>query len=165
MQEPAPERYFLDDLAVGQRFRSDTYELTEEKLIAFAREFDPQPFHLDREAARTTVFRGLAASGWHTAAVTMRLLNDGAAPLAGGIVGAGGQVEWPRPTRPGDVLRVESEVLEIIASRSKPMQGIVVLRAETRNQLDEVVQVMTAKLVVPRRPGQARTAAAAMPAP
>jgi len=153
MQEQDPDLYYLDDLAVGQRFRSGTYQLTEDRLIAFASEFDPQPFHLDKEAAKATLFRGLAASGWHTAAVTMRLLNDGAAPLAGGIVGAGGQVEWPRPTRPGDVLRVDSEVLEIIPSRSKPQQGIVVLRSETRNQRDEVVQVMTAKLVVPRRPG------------
>ena len=143
--------YFLEDLTPGQRFSSGTYELTEDKLIAFASEYDPQPFHLDKEAASTTLFKGLAASGWHTAAITMRLLNDGGAPLAGGIIGAGGQVEWPRPTRPGDVLRVVSEVVEIIPSRSKPSQGLVVMRCETLNQHGQVLQVLTAKLIVPRR--------------
>ncbi len=143
--------YFLDDLVIGQRFNSGAYALTEDKLIAFAAEYDPQPFHLDKEAAAATLFKGLAASGWHTAAITMRLLNDGGAPLAGGIIGAGGHIEWPRPTRPGDVLHVVSEVVQIIPSRSKPQQGLVVVRSETRNQRDEVVQILTAKLVVPRR--------------
>lgn len=152
MNEPAISLYFLDDLSVGQRFGSAAYTLSEEALIGFAREYDPQPFHLDKEAAKTTLFRGLAASGWHTAAITMKLLNSGGAPLAGGIIGAGGQIEWPRPTRPGDVLRVDSEVIEIIPSRSKPAQGIVVIRCETKNQHEEVVQILTAKLIVPRRP-------------
>ncbi|MCI2809859.1 MaoC family dehydratase [Eoetvoesiella caeni] len=152
MHDSLPTLYFLDDLAVGQRFNSATYELTEDKLIAFASEYDPQPFHLDKAAAEATLFKGLAASGWHTAAITMKLLNAGGAPLAGGIIGAGGQVEWPRPTRPGDVLRVVSEVMEIIPSRSKPQQGIAVMRCETRNQNDEVLQILTAKLIVPRRP-------------
>lgn len=151
MHESLRTLYFLDDLTVGQRFSSETYELTEEKLIAFATEYDPQPFHLDKAAAETTLFKGLAASGWHTAAITMKLLNNGGAPLAGGIIGAGGQVEWPRPTRPGDVLCVVSEVVEIIPSRSKPQQGIVVMRCETKNQHDEVLQILTAKLIVPRR--------------
>lgn len=152
MQESVRTLYFLDDLTVGQRFSSETYELTEDKLIAFASEYDPQPFHLDKAAAETTLFKGLAASGWHTAAITMKLLNNGGAPLAGGIIGAGGQVEWPRPTRPGDVLCVVSEVMEIIPSRSKPQQGIVVMRCETKNQHDDVLQILTAKLIVPRRP-------------
>ncbi|CAM5473800.1 MaoC family dehydratase [Eoetvoesiella caeni] len=152
MHDSLPTLYFLDDLVVGQRFNSATYELTEDKLIAFASEYDPQPFHLDKAAAEATLFKGLAASGWHTAAITMKLLNSGGAPLAGGIIGAGGQVEWPRPTRPGDVLRVVSEVMEIIPSRSKPQQGIAVVRCETRNQNDEVLQILTAKLIVPRRP-------------
>lgn len=151
MNEPAQALYFLDDLVVGQRFQSGTYALTEDQMIAFATEYDPQPFHLDKEAASATLFKGLAASGWHTAAITMRLLNGGGAPLAGGIIGAGGQIEWPRPTRPGDVLQVFSEILEIIPSRSKPQQGLVVLRAETKNQKDETLQVLTAKLIVPRR--------------
>lgn len=151
MHESVQILYFLDDLTIGQRFNSETYELTEEKLIAFASEYDPQPFHLDKAAAEATLFKGLAASGWHTAAITMKLLNAGGAPLAGGIIGAGGQVEWPRPTRPGDVLRVVSEVMEIIPSRSKPQQGIVVMRCETKNQHDEVLQTLTAKLIVPRR--------------
>jgi len=151
MNEPTQTRYFLDDLAIGQRFVSGTYVLTEDKLIAFAAEYDPQPFHLDKEAAAATLFKGLAASGWHTAAITMKLLNDGGAPLAGGIVGAGGQIEWPRPTRPGDVLQVVSEVVQIIPSRSKPQQGLVVVRSETMNQHEEVLQVLTAKLIVPRR--------------
>lgn len=152
MDEPVRRQYFLDELFVGQRFGSTTYTITEDALIDFAKEYDPQPFHLDKEAAKATLFQGLAASGWHTAAITMKLLNSGGAPLAGGIIGAGGQVEWPRPTRPGDVLRVDSEVIEIIPSRSKPAQGIVVMRCETKNQEDEVVQVLTAKLIVPRRP-------------
>lgn len=151
MNEPVPDLYFLDDLSVGQCFSSTTYTLSEEALIDFAQEYDPQPFHLDKEAAKTTLFRGLAASGWHTAAITMKLLNSGGAPLAGGIIGAGGQIEWPRPTRPGDVLRVDSEVIEIIPSRSKPTQGIAIVRCETKNQQEEVVQVLTAKLIVPRR--------------
>lgn len=152
MNESALDQYFLDDLFVGQRFSSATYTLSEDTLIGFAQEYDPQPFHLDKEAAKATLFRGLAASGWHTAAITMKLLNSGGAPLAGGIIGAGGQIEWPRPTRPGDVLRVDSEVIEIIPSRSKPTQGIAVVRCETKNQQEEVVQVLTAKLIVPRRP-------------
>ena len=151
MHESLRTLYFLDDLTVGQRFSSETYELTEDKLITFATEYDPQPFHLDKAAAETTLFKGLAASGWHTAAITMKLLNNGGAPLAGGIIGAGGQVEWPRPTRPGDVLCVVSEVVEIIPSRSKPQQGLVVMRCETKNQHNEVLQILTAKLVVPRR--------------
>lgn len=152
MNAPALSLYFLDDLSVGQRFTSPTYTVSEQAVIGFAQEFDPQPFHLDKEAAKTTLFRGLAASGWHTAAITMKLLNGGGAPLAGGIIGAGGQIEWPRPTRPGDVLRVDSEVIEIIPSRSKPTQGIAIMRCETKNQQEEIVQILTAKLIVPRRP-------------
>lgn len=151
MDESTQTLYFLDDLVLGQRFVSGTYTLTEDKLIAFAVEYDPQPFHLDKEAAAATLFKGLAASGWHTAAITMKLLNDGGAPLAGGIIGAGGQIEWPRPTRPGDVLQVVSEVVQITPSRSKPQQGLVVLRSETMNQNEEVLQILQAKLIVPRR--------------
>jgi acyl dehydratase len=145
------QRFYLDDLTVGQRFVSETRAVDEAGIHAFAREFDPQPFHLDDEAARSSLFGGLAASGWHTAALTMRMLVGGGAPLAGGIIGAGGEIAWPRPTRPGDVLRVESEVVEIKPSKSKPQQGMVTLRSETKNQRDEVVQTLVAKLIVPRR--------------
>ena len=151
LQAGKPDRLFLDDLAVGQKFVSGRHALTADEITAFAASFDPQPFHLDDDAARSTLFAGLAASGWHTAAVTMRLLVGGGAPLAGGIIGAGGEIEWPRPTRPGDVLQVESEVLDIVPSRSKPDRGMVRLRSETRNQNGETVQVLTARLIVPRR--------------
>ena len=146
---------YLEDLTVGQRFTSATHEMTEAEIKAFANRYDPQPFHVDNEAARGTLFRGLAASGWHTAAVTMRLLVTGGLPLAGGIVGAGGEIAWPLPTRPGDVLHVESEILEIVPSRSRPDRGMVTSRGQTINQLGETVQVFTAKIVVPRRPGMA----------
>ena len=143
---------YLDDLEVGQRFSSGSHAMDEAQIKTFAAQFDPQPFHLDDEAAKGTLFGGLAASGWHTAAVTMRLLVDGGAPIAGGIIGGGGEIAWPKPTRPGDVLRVESEVLEIVPSRSRPDRGRVTFRYETRNQHGDVVQVMTVGLVVPRRP-------------
>jgi acyl dehydratase len=143
---------YLDDLQVGQRFSSGSHAMDEAQIKAFAAQFDPQPFHLDAEAAKGTLFGGLAASGWHTAAITMRLLVDGGAPIAGGIIGGGGEIAWPKPTRPSDVLHVESEVLEIIPSRSRPDRGKVVFRNETRNQHGDVVQVMTVGLVVPRRP-------------
>lgn len=144
--------HYLDDLAVGQRFTSASLSVDTDGIKAFARQFDPQPFHLDDEAAASSLFGGLAASGWHTAALTMRLLVDGGAPIAGGVIGAGGEVAWPRPTRPGDVLTVESEVIEVRPSKSRPDRGMVTLRSETRNQRGEVVQILTAKLVVPRRP-------------
>jgi acyl dehydratase len=146
------DRLFLDDLHVGQRFTSTSHVVDADQIKRFAAEFDPQPFHLDEDAAANSLFAGLAASGWHTAALTMRLLLAGGMPIAGGIVGAGGEIAWPRPTRPGDELQVVSEVTEIRPSRTKPDKGIVVLRNETRNQRGEVVQVLTAKLVVPRKP-------------
>ncbi len=142
---------YLEDLSVGQRFRSDEYEMTEERIKAFAADFDPQPFHLDNQAAEASIFRGLAASGWHTAAVTMRLLATGELAIANGLIGFGGEISWPRPTRPGDVLRTESEIVEIRPSRSKPDQGVVSIRNVTLNQRDEEVQIFTAKLLVFRR--------------
>jgi acyl dehydratase len=143
---------YLDDLQVGQRFASQgEYTVEEERVKSFAAEFDPQPFHLDDAAAQSSIFRGLAASGWHTAAITMRLLVTGGLPFASGIVGLGGEISWPRPTRPGDVLRVESEIVEIVPSRSKPNQGIVKVRNTTLNQKGEPVQVFTASILVYRR--------------
>src|SRR5579871_6915781 len=142
---------YLDDLQVGQRFKSGSYALSADRIKSFAAEFDPQPFHLDEDLASRTVFKGLAASGWHTAAVTMRLLVDGNMPIGDGIVGVGGEIAWPRPTRPGDVLRVETEIMEITPSRTRPDRGIVTIRCETRNQKDDIVQTLLAKVVVPRR--------------
>ena len=149
--DDAERRCYLEDLRVGQRFTSGTHALDEDQIRAFARQFDPQPFHLDDRAAGASLFGGLAASGWHTAAITMRLLVEGGLPLAGGIVGAGGEVSWPQPTRPGDVLRVDSEVVEIRPSRSRPDRGTAVVRSDTRNQQGEIVQTLVARLVVPRR--------------
>lgn len=143
---------YLEDLNLGQRFSSGTQTVDESQIKAFARQFDPQPFHLDDVLAKQTLFAGLAASGWHTAALTMRLLVDGAAPIAGGIVGAGGEIAWPNPTRPGDTLRVETEVVSITPSRSRPDRGTVTVHCETFNQRGDVVQTLTAKLIVPRRP-------------
>jgi acyl dehydratase len=145
------ECLFLEDLQVGQRFHSGTHLLDEEQIKAFAQQFDPQAFHLDAEAAKTTLFNGLVASGWHTAAITMRLLVGSGLPIAGGIIGAGGEIAWPRPTRPGALLRVESEILELRPSQSRPDRSVATVRSESRNQFGEVVQVFTAKLVVPRR--------------
>jgi acyl dehydratase len=141
---------YLDDLQVGQRFTSRTLLVDEAEIKAFASRFDPQPFHLDEIAAKESFFSGLVASGWHTAAMTMRLFVE-SLPLAGGLIGAGGELSWPRPTRPGDALRVEIEIVEIIPSRSRPDRGVALTRIITRNQRDEEVQILVAKLVVPRR--------------
>src|SRR5580692_10097164 len=122
---PDTKLLYLDDLHVGQKFSSGTHRMTEERIKSFAAEFDPQPFHLDETAAQTSVFRGLAASGWHTAAATMRMIVDGKFKLAGGSIGLGGEIAWPIPTRPGDTLCVRTEVVEIVPSKSKPNQGIV----------------------------------------
>ena len=146
------ERLFLEDFYPGQRFTSETHALDAAQIKAFARQFDPQPFHLDEVAAQTTLFAGLAASGWHTAAITMRLQVESGLPISGGIIGAGGEIQWPQPMRPGDVLHVESEVLEVKPSRSRPDLGRLIVRSETRNQRGEVVQILIAKLVAPRRP-------------
>jgi len=153
MPGQAMENLYLDDLRVGQRFTSGTYLMEANRIKAFAAEFDPQPFHLDESAAQASVFRGLAASGWHTAAVAMRLLVTGGLPLANGSVGLGGEIAWPRPTRPGDTLRVESEIVEIVPSRSKPNQGVVIVKSTTRNQNGEAVYVFTARILVFRRNG------------
>jgi acyl dehydratase len=147
------ERYF-EDFAVGQKFHSATATITAEQIKAFAAQFDPQPFHLDEEAAKRSIFRGLAASGWHTAALTMRLLVESDLHPAGGTIGAGGEdLKWPRPVRPGDVLHVEAEVLEMRPSKSRPELGIVKVRLTTYNQAGEPVQISTPVLMVQRRAG------------
>jgi acyl dehydratase len=144
---------YLEDLAVGQVFGSGSLTVTAEEITAFAAQYDPQPFHLDDAAARQTMFGGLAASGWHTAALTMRLLVGGEFRPAGGIIGGGmDELRWPRPLRPGDTLRLETEVMEVRPSRSRPQQGLVKARTTTFNQHDEPVQVIVANLIVPRRP-------------
>ena len=153
-QTMASSPLYLEDLEPGQIHRSDRDPavMDAEAIKAFARQFDPQPFHLSEASAATTFFRGLAASGWHTAAVTMKLLVEGGRPLAGGVIGAGvEEVRWPRPVRPGDRLRVESEVLEVRSSRSKPEQGLAKVRTTTLNQNNEPVQVMTSNLVVRKK--------------
>lgn len=143
---------YLEDLAVGQGFESGPVELTAGDIKAFAAQFDPQPFHLDDEAAAAGFFQGLAASGWHTAALTMRLLVTGGPRLAWGFIGAGGEVSWKRPAYAGDRLWLRAEVLEITPSRSKPDRGIVRLRLLMVNQREQVVQEMVARVLVPRRP-------------
>jgi acyl dehydratase len=144
---------YLEDFAVGQIFRSGLLPVDAARIKTFAAEFDPQPFHLDEHAARDTIFGGLAASGWHTAAMTMRLLVASDLRPAGGIVGAGfDEFRWPRPVRPGDALRIEAEVVEVRPSRSRPDQGVIKVRTTTLNQHDEAVQVTIGNLVVPRRP-------------
>jgi acyl dehydratase len=145
------ERY-LEDLKVGDRFTSDSYEVTEKAINDFAREFDPQPFHLDREAAKKSVFRGLVASGWHTAAITMRLLVTSGLNLAGGAIGLGvDELRFPKPVRPGDILRLEIEIVDVRPSKSKPDRGTARIRYATRNQDGEVVFTQTATVLVPKR--------------
>ena len=142
---------YLEDLHVGQKFTSGEYRIDEARLKAFAQEFDPQPFHLDDAAAKATLFVGLAASGWHVAAIAMRLMVDGGLPLGNGIIGLGGDIVWPKPTRPGDTLHAENEVLEIIPSRSKPNQAVVKVRGTTLNQHGDAVYIFTARVLVFKR--------------
>jgi acyl dehydratase len=152
MAQTAP--LYFEDLAPGQTFESGTVRVDPIRLKEFAAEFDPQPFHLDEQAAGASLFKGLVASGWHTAALTMRLLVDGDLKLAGGLLGAGvEELSWPHPVRPGDTLRVVSEVLEIRPSKSRPDRGMVRVRSTTLNQDEEPVMIQVARLIVPRRPG------------
>jgi len=151
------ERY-LEDFVVGQTFGSGRLRIDGERAVAFAAEFDPQPFHLDEAAARRSIFGGMTASGWHTAAVTMRLLVETEFKPAGGIIGAGfDECRWIRPVRPGDELRVECELIEVRPSKSRPKQGMVKLRITTINQNDDPVLVQVANLVVPRQAAIAET--------
>jgi acyl dehydratase len=139
---------YLNDLKVGQRFVSETFLIDETQIKAFANQFDPQFFHLDEEAAKKSLFGTLVASGWHVAAITMRLLVDGGLPIGSGVIGASGNINWLKPTKAGDVLRVESEILEVSPSKSKPDRGIVTVRFETYNQRNEIVYSLTSKIVV-----------------
>ncbi len=148
------ERY-LEDFAVGQVFASKgRIKVAKEDIIAFARQYDPQYFHLDEEAAKKSIFKGLCASGWHTAALTMRLVADSEYRAAGGTIGLGfDELRWPLPVRPGDELRIESEVLDVRPSKSRPDRGLMKMRTRTLNQHGQVVQDLVANALVPRRPG------------
>jgi acyl dehydratase len=151
------KEHYFDDLKVGDRFKSESLTVTEKQLIEFAHKFDPQMFHLSRKAAERTIFKGLIASGWHTAAITMRLfvrtLN-----FAEGAIGLGvDELRWPNVVRPRDVLTVETEIVDVRPSRSRPGYGIIRLRNVTTNQRDEVVQTMLASAMLPRRPKDNRT--------
>jgi len=144
------ERYF-EDLKVGDRFKSETYKVSEEQIIGFAREFDPQPFHLDRAFADKTMFEGLITSGWHTAAITMRLFVK-TSNFAGGTIGLGvDELRWPNAVKPGDELQVEVEIIHLRVSRSKPTHGVVRLSYVTTNQRGEIVQTMFASVLISRR--------------
>ncbi len=146
-------KQYLEDYSVGQLYRSGQLRIDKAQIIAFAAQFDPQPYHLDEEAARKSVFGGLAASGWHTAALTMRLLVESEFGPADGILGVGfDELSWPRPVRPGDELHVESEVLEVRPSKSRPDRGLIRVRTTTFNQNGEPVQIYTGNLLVPRQP-------------
>jgi acyl dehydratase len=147
-----PAALYLDDLAVGRKFVTRAATLTVEGCTAFAAEFDPQSFHLDEAAARRSLFGRLAASGWYTASLTMRLIVDSELTIAGGLVGLGSEMKWPKPAYPGDTLRVECEVLDARVSVTKPDRGIVTMRNQTLNQRGEPVQVAIVNLLVPRRP-------------
>lgn len=145
-----PQLYF-EDLKVGDRFESATYPVSEEAIVAFAREFDPQTFHLNPMTAEQTMFEGLIASGWHTAAITMRLFVQ-TLNFAEGAIGLGvDELRWPNPVRPRNVLRVETEIVDLRPSRSKPDRGILRIRNVTKNQRGEIVQTMFASALVPRR--------------
>ena len=149
------ERY-LEDFAAGQTFDTGRVRVDKEQIFAFAKQFDPQPYHLDEDAAKLSPFQGLAASGWHTAAMTMRLMVEGEFNPAGGILGVGfDELSWPRAVRPGDELHAKSEVLEVRPSKSKPDRGLIRVRTTTFNQNNEPVMVFTGNLLVPRRPQSA----------
>ena len=142
---------YFEDFAAGQKFASSRLTVSAPEIKEFAASYDPQPFHLDETAAAASLFAGLAASGWHTAALTMRLVVGSEFRPAGGILGFGGELVWARPVRPGDELRVESEILETRLSQSRPGQGLVKVRVTTLNQNSEVVQTFSPTLLVPRR--------------
>jgi acyl dehydratase len=147
-----PGKYFFEDFAVGQVFATGKLQVDTDQIKSFAKQFDPQPYHLDEEAAQKSPFRGLAASGWHTAALTMRLMVDGDFKPAGGILGVGfDALSWPKPVRPGDELHAESEILEVRPSKSRTDRGTIRVRTTTYNQNDEAVQEFTGNLLVPRR--------------
>ncbi|ANT63490.1 dehydratase (plasmid) [Salipiger sp. CCB-MM3] len=144
---PLPRDLYLEDIAVGDRFVSGTHALDAAQIKAFAADYDPQPFHLDEEAAKDSLFEGLAASGWHTAAITMKLFVS-SMPFAKGLIGAGVEVTWPKPTRADDVLHVESTITEIKPSRSRPGRAMVSVETLTLNQHGETRQRLLSRMVM-----------------
>lgn len=151
---------YLEDFEVGQRFSTGRYIVDGKQIKTFAAEFDPQPFHVDENAARQSIFRGLAASGWHTAAIAMKLLVHGDLRPAGGIVGLGlEEMQWPQPVRPGDELQVQTQILQIRPSSSRPYQGVLKVRNTAINQNGEAVLLQTVNLLVLRRPPNKESAA------
>jgi acyl dehydratase len=147
------ERYF-EDFAVGQVFKpSGRIAVSKDDIIAFAETFDPQPFHLDEDAARDSIFGRLVGSGWHTAALTMSLIARSEYRPASGTIGLGFEsLRWPQPLIPGDALRIETEILETRPSRSRPGWGLLKMRTQTFNQKDEIVQELVANVMAPCRP-------------
>ncbi|HXO21440.1 MAG TPA: MaoC family dehydratase [Thermoanaerobaculia bacterium] len=145
---------YLEDFHPGDEAESGSRTVTREAIVAFAREFDPQPLHLDEEAAKRSPYGGLIASGWHTAALCMRLVVDTALGDETGSLGSPGvdELRWLKPVRPGDTLAVKIEVLEAVPSRSKPDRGVVRLRYTVRNQHGEDVMTMLAMGIMRRRP-------------
>jgi acyl dehydratase len=144
---------YLEDLKVGDRFESGTYRVTENEILEFSARFDPQPFHLDAAAGKESVFKGLVASGWHTAAMSMKLFVTGPLQFAGGSIGLGvDELRWPHPVRPGDTLRLQTEILELRPSRSNPERGVVRIRNLTTNQKGELVQTFLVSVLAQRRP-------------
>lgn len=144
---------YFEDLQVGQRFTSSPVTVSATDIKTFAAQFDPQPFHLDEAAGEASFFRGFAASGWHTASLAMRMMVSSGPNLAAGWIGAGGDVAWKKPVYAGDTLTLRGEIIELKPSRSRPDRGFAVMRCETFNQKDELVQVLNANVVVWRRPG------------
>src|SRR6266850_6951284 len=152
------KEHYFDDLKIGDLFRSEPLNVTEKEVIEFAHKFDPQMFHLNRKAAERTLFKGLIASGWHTAAISMRLFIQ-TMNFAEGAIGLGvDELRWPNPVSPGDILRVETEIVDLRSSRSKPDCGIVRIRNVTTNQRSEIVQTMFASALIPRRKTDDETA-------
>ncbi|HUR59768.1 MAG TPA: MaoC family dehydratase [Opitutaceae bacterium] len=153
MSDTGPKQLYFDDLTVGRVFHTTAVEVTVEEIVSFAGRYDPQPFHTDPVAAEKTVFGGLVASGWMTAALTMRLMMTGEFHFGSGVVGLGvDSLQWPRPVRPGDRLTASVEVMGTRTSKSRPAHGIVKIRTTTTNQENAVVQVMVSNVLAPRRP-------------
>ena len=151
-QKDQKDLLHFDDLQIGQRFISKNYTVDAEQIKSFASQFDPQPFHLDDAAAEESFFGGLVASGWHTAAISMRLLVETVGQrLIGGLIGKNAELSWPRPTRPGDTLQVECEILDILPSQSKPEWGTVSIRNHTFNQHHQIVQIFCAQILIKRK--------------